>query len=46
MDIERATRTLKEQRHDDRERARYYRMQEEEDAVLAIAAARDYDFDE
>jgi|SaaInl85LU_5_DNA_1037374.scaffolds.fasta_scaffold12453_2 hypothetical protein len=45
-DIQRATRALKSQRQDDRERARYYRMQEEEDAIMAIAAARDYDSDE
>ena len=45
-DIQRATRALKAQRQDDRERARYYCMQEEEDAVMAIAAARDYDSDE
>jgi len=46
MDIQRATRALKDQRQDDRDRARYYRMQEEEDAVMAIAAAREYDSDE
>ena len=40
-DIERLTRALKEERQADRERARYYRMQEEEDAIMAIAAARD-----
>jgi hypothetical protein len=45
-DIDRLTRALKEQRQADRERAQYYRMQEEEDAILAIAAARDYDSDE
>ena len=46
-DIERATRALHEQRQDDRERALYYRMQEEEDAILAVAAARDsYDSDD
>lgn len=32
-DIDRLTRALKEQRQDDRERAQYYRMQEEEDAI-------------
>jgi len=37
---------LKEDRQADRERARYYRMQEEQDAILAIAAARDYDSDD
>ena len=45
-DIDRLTRALKEQRQANRERAQYYRMQEEEDAILAIAAARDYDSDE
>ena len=45
-DIERLSRALKEERQSDRERARYYRMQEEEEAVMAIAAARDYDSDE
>ena len=44
-DIARLTGDLKEQRQADRERAQYYRMQEEEDAILAIAAARDYDSD-
>ena len=39
VDIERATRALHEQRQDDRERALYYRMQEEEDAIRAIAGA-------
>ena len=45
-DIDRLTRALKEERQADRERARYYRMQEEEDAILVIAAAREYDSDE
>ena len=45
-DIARLTGDLKERRQADRERAQYYRMQEEEDAILAIAAARDYDSDE
>ena len=45
-DVDRLTRALKEERQADRERARYYRMQEEEDALMAIAAARDYDSDE
>ena len=45
-DIARLTGDLQEKRQDDRDRARYYRMQEEEDAILAIAAARDYDSDE
>ena len=40
-DIERATRALKEQSQDDRERARYHRMQEEEEAVLVIAVDSD-----
>lgn len=45
-DIARLTGDLKEERQADRERARYYRMQEEEDAILAISAARDFDSDE
>jgi len=45
-DIQRTTRALQAQRQDDRERARYYRMQEEEDAILAIAASRDYESDD
>ena len=45
-DVARLTEDLKEQRQADRERAQYYRMQEEEDAILAIAAAREYDSDE
>jgi len=45
-DIVRLTGDLKEERQADRERARYYHMQEEEDALMAIAAARDYDSDE
>jgi len=45
-DIALLTGDLREKRQDDRDRARYYRMQEEEDAILAIAAARDYDSDE
>ena len=46
-DIDRATRALQEQRQDDRERALYHRMQEQEEALMAIAAARDsYDSDE
>ena len=43
-DIERLSRALKEERQSDRERARYHRMQEEEEAVMAIAAARDYSY--
>ena len=45
-EVARLTGDLKEERQADRERARYYRMQEEEDAILAIAAARDYDSDD
>jgi len=45
-DIDRATRALQEERQSDLERARYYRMQEDEEALLAIAAAREYDSDE
>jgi hypothetical protein len=37
-DIVRLTGDLKEERQADRERARYYRMQEEEDTILVIAA--------
>ena len=45
-DIERANEALQQQRQYDRERARYYRMQEQEEALVAIAAARDnYDSD-
>ena len=48
-DIDRATRALQEQRQDayDREHALYHRMQEQQEALMAIAAARDsYDSDE
>ena len=40
-DIERANEALQHQRQDDREHARYYRMQEQEEALMAIAAASD-----
>jgi len=45
-DVDRLTRALKEERQADREHAHYYRMQEEEDALMAIAAVRNYDSDE
>ena len=45
-DLARLTGNLKSERQSDRERARYYRMQEEEAAVLADAAAGAYDSDD
>ena len=45
-DLARLTGTLKLERQSDRERARYYRMQEEEATVLAAAAAGAYDSDD
>ena len=45
-DLARLTGNLKSERQSDRERARYYRMQEEEAAVLAATAAGAYDSDD
>ena len=45
-DLARLTGKLEEERQSDRERARYHRMQNEEAAILAVAAAGDYDSDD
>ena len=45
-EVARLTGDLKEERQADRKGARYYRMQEEVNAVLAIADARVYDSDD
>ena len=45
-DLARLTGDLKEERQADRERARSYRMPDDEAAVLAAAAGRDYDSDD
>ena len=45
-DLARLTGKLEEERQSDRERARYHRMQDKETALLAVAAAGDYDSDD
>ena len=45
-DLTRLPGDLKEERKADRERARYYRMQDEEAAIMAVAAAGGYDSDD
>ena len=45
-DLARLTGKFEEERQSDRERARYYRMQDEEAAILAVAAAGGYDSDD
>ena len=46
-DIERANEALQQPRQDDRARSSHDRLQEQEEALMAIAAARDsYDSDE